>query len=354
MITLTDFDEYCCTPATPVREVLARLNATDFLFQLILDEDGRLSGTITDGDIRRALLEGMTLDSPAERCMHKTPLTGQLEDRNENLRSLGTLGRHAFLPLLDDDGRVKAILIGGPRQTTIKTALVMAGGMGTRLGERTRETPKPLLKVGGKPILEHVLCGLEAGGISDVHISVHYLADQVSDFVKQRQNNAKVQIVHENEPLGTAGALGELKLPESEPILVVNGDLITDVDFMALAEFHERNGHDATIGVARYETEVPFGVIVQKDGLFERIDEKPRLSHFVAAGCYYLSSAFVSLVKPGQRMDMPGLLNAGRDLGLRIGLFPVHEYWVDVGRPTDLERADGRHREMGLKAEGER
>jgi len=343
MTVLTDFAVYCCPPDMPIREVLARLNTTEYVFQMVLDEGGRLIGTVTDGDIRRAILEGATLEDRADICMHRDPATGRAGAGadDENRATLRTLGLHAFLPLVDGEGRVQAVLIGGPRHHEIKTALVMAGGMGKRLGARTRTTPKPLIEVAGKPILEHVLARLEAGGVFDIHISVHYLADQVRAFVAQRESRAAIHIVAEEAPLGTAGALGQLSLPGAQAVLVVNGDLITGADFAALGDFHERHGYDATVGVARHETEIPYGVIHQDaDGLFARIDEKPSVSHFVAAGVYYLSPEFIGLIPRDQPIDMPELLNMGRKIGLKIGLFPIHEYWKDVGRPADLQAAN--------------
>lgn len=348
MTVLTDFAAYCCPPDMPIRQVLARLNATEYVFQMVRDEGGRLIGTVTDGDIRRAILAGATLDDRAEVCMYRDPATGRAAatgddagNDDENRAKLRTLGLHAFLPLVDGEGRVHAVLIGGPRHHEIKTALVMAGGMGKRLGARTRTTPKPLIEVAGKPILEHVLARLEAGGVLDIHISVHYLADQVRAFVARRNSLAAIHIVAEEAPLGTAGALGQLALPRAQAVLVVNGDLITGADFAALGDFHERHGYDATVGVARHETEIPYGVIHQDaDGLFERIDEKPSVSHFVAAGVYYLAPEFIGLIPRDRPIDMPELLNRGREIGLKIGLFPIHEYWKDVGRPADLQAAN--------------
>jgi dTDP-glucose pyrophosphorylase len=340
MITLKDFTDYRCTPDLSLRQVLARLNATRHLFQIILDANGRLVGTVTDGDIRRAILHGADLDSPAADCMHKTPVSGRAGDDKGNLLRLARLGPNGFLPIVGPDGVVQAVLVAGPRRNEIKTALVMAGGVGSRLGARTRTTPKPLLEVDGKPILEHVLIGLESAGTSTIHVSVNYLADQVREFIANRANRAKIVIVEEERPLGTAGALGYIDAPMSDSILVINGDLVTNADFAALGDFHQLHGCDATIGVTRHETEIPFGVIRHgADGHLEHIEEKPRISHFVAAGFYYLSPAFRALVRSGVPMDMPELLNMGLSAGLTISLFPVHEYWIDVGRPDDLEAA---------------
>jgi len=326
----------------PVREVLKRIDSSSFLFQIVIDEDGVLLGTITDGDIRRAMLHGVGLDDTAQQCMQPYPVTGQVGATAENHAKIGRLGSsRTFLPIVNAEGRVREILIGG-ENVGVKNAIVMAGGPGTRLGERTRTTPKPLLHVDDRPILEHVIKSLESSGINRIFVSVHYLAEQIERFVAERESEADIVLLYEHKRLGTAGVLGQLgEQAPREPFLVVNGDVLTRADLSALHDFHVRHGHDGTIGVARFEVDVPFGVVhYDSDGLFAGIEEKPRISNFVAGGVYLLSPEFIGLVAPGQSIDMPELLNLGRNIGLRIGLFPIHEYWTDVGRPNDLDAAD--------------
>lgn len=342
MITITDFAAHVCHAGTPIRDVLARIDASPYLFQIVLSEHGQLLGTVTDGDIRRAMLQGGDLEDVAARCMQTTPTSGALGEAIRNRELLANLGSaRAFLPILDPDGIVREILVAaeGPG---IGSAIVMAGGAGRRLGERTKSTPKPLLDVGGRPILDHVLTSLESAGIKRILVSVHYLGEQIEKFLGVRSNQADIDIVWEPAPLGTAGALGLLgdRTP-NETTLVVNGDLITGVDFGALHEFHARHGFDGTVAVAKFDVDIPFGVIrYSEDGLFDSIEEKPRISSFVAAGVYYLSPEYFPLVSQGRSMDMPELLNSGKGIGLQTGLFPIHEYWTDVGRPDDLASAD--------------
>lgn len=342
MKSIREFDAYVCLPGMPVREVLARIDGSPHLFQVVLDESGRLLGTVTDGDIRRAMLHGVSLDEPAERCMQLRPVIGLVGALLENQAKLCSLGSsRSFLPIVDADGHMREILIGAADEG-VASAIVMAGGPGTRLGDLTRNTPKPLLPVGGRPILDHVLGALEAGGVRRIFVSVNYLAGQIEEFIVARESAAEIELVHEPERLGTAGALGLLgdRAPR-EPFLVVNGDVLTRADLNALQDFHVRHGHDGTVGVARYEVDIPFGVVrYGADGLFAGIEEKPRITNFIAGGVYLLSPEFVGLVSPGRPIDMPELLNLGHEIGLRIGLFPIHEYWTDVGRPMDLDAAD--------------
>lgn len=328
-----------------VRDVLARIDASPELFQMVIDGSGRLLGTVTDGDVRRAMLHGVGLDETVERCMQRQPVAGRVGFTDENHGRLATIGSsRPFLPLLDEGGRVVEVLVRDGGDAGIGHALVMAGGFGQRLGERTKDMPKPLLPVGGRPILDHVLGALEDAGVARVYVSVHYLADQIRTFVAERSNRADIAFIEEEEPLGTAGALGQLDGDVSAPILVVNGDVLTRVDLAALQDFHLRHRLDATVAVARHDLEVPFGVVrYDEHGLFESIEEKPRISNFIAAGVYYLGPEFTALVPQATAMDMPELLTLGRRIGLKIGLFPIHEYWSDVGQPDDLEAADRIH-----------
>lgn len=345
MIRLTELGPLMCGVDTPLSQVLARIDASPYLFQIVVDEGQRLLGTITDGDIRRAILHGSRLDSPAGDCMHRTPRFGRVGAEAENQRLLETLGSTIpFLPLVDADGRVGEILYGRTTRT-IETALVMAGGLGTRLGERTKTTPKPLLPVGGRPILDHVLTNLEQAGVRRIFVSVNYLAEQIEDFLARRLSIAEIVALREEQRLGTAGALGLLPQEhKGRPVLVVNGDLLTRVDIGALCDFHHRHALDATLAVTPHHVEIPFGVVrYGADGLFAGIDEKPRISHFVAAGIYYLTPPLTALVGQGEPTDMPEVLNKAKEIGLRVGLFPIHEYWADVGRPDDLEAADRLH-----------
>jgi dTDP-glucose pyrophosphorylase len=328
-----------CTPDLSIREVLARIDKVPaHLFQVVIDAEARVLGTVTDGDIRRAMLRGVGLDEPVSRAMHTPPTLGREGDDPANRAKVA---RTHFLPIVDEAGRLVDILSRrrGPGQ--MPRALVMAGGFGKRLGARTRETPKPLLEVAERPILERVLAQLEDAGVGEIHIAVHYLAERVEDFLANRNHRASIQLVREREPLGTAGAIGLLDSPAREPLLVVNGDVLTRVDYLALHGFHAGHGYDGTVAAAQYEVNVPYGVLRHgEDGLLDGIEEKPRYHYFVAAGIYWISPEICALVPPGRPADMPDVLTEARREGLRIGIFPVHEYWKDVGRPEDMDAAE--------------
>lgn len=352
MNCLTDIEQVCCPSDTSISNILTRLSESEYLFLLVVDENGRLLGTITDGDARRAFLRGAKLDDPAHACMRNEPIVGRLGESETNRRLFASLRvRNAFLPLVDDSGCVREVLHSNT-DTGQLTALIMAGGLGSRLGELTRSQPKPLLSVGDKPILEHVLERLELAGIQSTYIAVHYLAEKIERFVADRENASPVHLLHESERMGTAGAISRIPEATQSDILVVNADIITKANFAAIESFHQRQGHEATIAVANYEMQVPYGVVRHnEDGIFQGIDEKPRQSYLAAAGIYVLSPQFTALVPPGRPMDMPELLNLGRSIGLRVGVFPIHEYWVDIGRPHDLESAVRDHENGALERE---
>jgi dTDP-glucose pyrophosphorylase len=331
-------------PDATLGDTMRRFNVLPYPFVIVVDEARRPLGTVTDGDIRRAILAGAGLDTPISKVMNNRPIVGRLDAAAE---TQALLDQVPFVPVIDRAGTLVEIWRASPTTTRIGAALVMAGGFGKRLGKKTKAAPKPLLPVADKPILEHILTRLERSGIQDIFVSTHYLAERIREYLDTRDGAARPSIIHEESSLGTAGALTLLPEPIEGPILVVNGDVLTQLDIEALDVFHHSHSFDGTVAVTPYRVPVPYGVVRQNaDGGFDGIDEKPTYTYFVSAGVYLLSPEFCRLVPEGTRIDMPDLLNLGRSAGLKIGLFPVHEYWIDVGRPGDLAAADRHHRDQ--------
>jgi dTDP-glucose pyrophosphorylase len=328
---------------TTLRDAIQALNSlkAPAIYLVVVDESNRVQGTVTDGDIRRAVLRNLAMDAPIVDCMHRGAILGHVNRPQENeALARGLLAKPRFLPVVDDHNVLVTILNADTAHEQRAVAMVMAGGRGNRLGELTLTTPKPLIEVGGKPILEHVLDRLEAAGIDKIFISTHYLAEQIEAYTGQRKGTADIELIHEDEPLGTAGSISKIAHRLDRPLLLLNGDIITHVDLSSMLTFHEKKDHSATLAVKRYDVDIPFGVIRHTDdGRFLGIDEKPRLSHFVSAGLYLINPEVGALVPQGQRIDMPEVINLARDAGLQVGLFPIHEYWIDVGRPQDLATA---------------
>jgi len=323
-----------------IRESLARINATPYLIQLVVDTDGRLLGTITDGDIRRGLLAGLGLEDPVGRCMNGHPhVARDLGGAVREMRQVDSTRR--CIPVLDEAGRPVLLVANLESAHRVQAALVMAGGFGRRLGEITRTLPKPLVPVNGKPILGHLIDRLVENGVTEILVSVHYLKDKIREYVAGLRHDATIDLLEEAEPLGTAGALGLVPKHLDGPLLMMNGDLLTQADFGAMIELHGSSGNDLTVAAAQYEYQVPFGVLrYSAEGQLEEIVEKPRQKHLVSAGIYLLEPRVRRLVRAGVRLDMPDLIGQAQRAGQRIGVFPLHEAWIDVGRPEDIRVAE--------------
>ena len=331
-------------PDTPLETAIAALDKGALGIVLVTDPDDVLCGTLTDGDVRRALLRHKTMDTPVSEIMCAIPQVADLDWSREKLLAAMESSRLLQLPVVDAARRVVGIetlhdMLG--RRRLDNPVFLMAGGLGKRLYPLTQDCPKPMLKVGDKPILELILQGFADAGFHRVYISTHYLPEVIRDhFGDGRRWNVSIQYVHEDAPLGTGGALGLLPHDEiDQPIFLMNGDLLTRVDYRSLLDFHERHEGSATLCVREYEHQIPYGVIQSAGNRVTEIIEKPVQRHFINAGIYMLSPELVRRVAPGERIDMPTLLEREIGAGRDVNIFPVHEYWLDIGRMDDFQRA---------------
>ena len=312
---------------------------------LVVGPTGSLRGVVTDGDVRRALLAGADIDGPVTVAMHAEPIVA-LQDATDDA-VLELMRRHAVrqIPLVDAEGHVADIrLLDRLHRDSAETAeltpvLIMAGGLGTRLGDLTRKIPKPLVRVGGKPILDLLIEDLTSQGLRRLLLAVNYRADQIEEHVGDGSRfGTEVTYLRESEPLGTAGAIrlaaGHLTEPE---FIVANADLLTRVNFRVLLNFHRREGHHLTIGVIESTLQFRYGLIETKGTRVVAMREKPALKHFINAGIYVLDRELIGLVPEG-RFDMDALITAAMRDNV-VGCFPIHEYWTDIGEPEDLRRA---------------
>jgi dTDP-glucose pyrophosphorylase len=323
-----------------LKESVARLNETPHLVQLIVDNDGVLIGIVTDGDIRRALVRGVGLNEPINKAMNHDPLVEQSVEAAAI--KLEQMGDHLnCIPIVDAANRPIALYSDAPGISVLKRALILAGGMGKRLGDRTQNTPKPLLSVGGLPILSHIIQDLEKFGVTDISISAFHLSEQIVEFVAEQPFKATIEVLVEEEPLGTAGSLGLLSREIEGPILVMNGDIITRTNYSAMMLQHQTCGADLTIGAARHEYEIPFGVINHDEhGQVFGITEKPSDARFVSAGVYILSPNAYRMIAEPICIDMPALIERVLAAGYNVSMFPIHEYWLDLGRPQQFDQAE--------------
>jgi NDP-sugar pyrophosphorylase family protein len=217
----------------------------------------------------------------------------------------------------------------------------MAGGLGTRLGDLTRDVPKPMLPVGSRPLLETIVRHIADQGFERLYLAVNYKAEQIENhFGDGSTLGLDIRYLREEQRLGTAGALGLLPQPPEQPLIVTNADLLTKEDFGSMVDRHAESGADATMAVRPYEMQVPFGVVRERDGQIESIDEKPLQRYVVSAGIYVLSPSTLALVPKGQALDMPALYDAIIARGLRARCHHVRSYWLDIGRLSDYERAN--------------
>jgi len=330
-----------------IREALQIIDKGAMKVAIIVDDDGKLIGTLTDGDIRRGLLGGMTLESPIELIIYRNPIICKISDTKEVIIQLALSKKVYQIPVIDDAGRVVGIHeIDELLRTASKTnkVVLMAGGLGTRLGDLTKHTPKPMLKVGEKPILETIIENFAKYGFTEIIISVNYLSHIIEDYFGDGSRfGVSIQYIHEKKPLGTAGALSLMREELTESFFVMNGDLLTNINCEHILDYHLFSQAVATMCVGEYDFQVPYGVVKLENGEMLSIDEKPVHKFFVSAGIYMLSPDALSLVPDGEFFDMPSLFKKMITQGNKTATFPIHEYWLDIGRVNDYERANGEY-----------
>ncbi len=331
-------------PETTMEAAIEVLDRGAQRIVLVVDTELRLLGTVTDGDIRCALIKRMPMDLPVQQIMCETPKTAHVDWSKELI--LATMEKYQLLqiPIVDTHNQIVGletlhdILKKRHRDNPV---FLIAGGLGTRLHPLTQDCPKPLLKVGEKPILELILERFIDAGFHRFFISTHYMPEMINaHFGDGSRWGVTIRYVHEEHPLGTAGALGLLPHDEIDlPLFMMNGDLLTSLDFQNLLDFHHEQDALATVCVREYEHRVPFGVMSFEGHRITGIVEKPVHRSFINAGIYLLSPEFTRSVKPGVRVDMPDLLQRHINQGSAVNMFPIHEYWLDIGRMDDFKQA---------------
>lgn len=347
---MKDLTGLLLSPGDTLREALRCLDANGEGIALVVGPNRRLLGTITDGDLRRATLAGLDVDTETVDSLLRSrqggrsrPLTAPVGASHvELLRTMKASGlRH--IPLVDAKGRVEEIAL--LHELALEndmpvTAVVMAGGLGTRLRPLTEKLPKPMLPVGDRPVMEHVLEQLHKVGISQVSITTHYKPEAIMEHFGDGQRfGVEISYVNEKEPLGTAGALGLLKPPQG-PVLVINGDVLTQVNFRSMLAYHAENQAAMTVGVRKFDLQVPYGVVDMTGATVNRLDEKPTYSFFINAGVYLIEPSVIASIKAEEHLDATDLIERLIARGEKVVGFPIHEYWLDIGRPDDYLRAN--------------
>jgi dTDP-glucose pyrophosphorylase len=347
---MSDLASIFLPPNSTALEGLKTIDIGAVQIALVVDEQQRLLGTLTDGDIRRGLLHGASLETPVKQLMNRQ--FRFVRSGEDQAAVLEMMRREVLrqIPVLDDQGRVLQLLLLqellSPLQLS-NAVVIMAGGKGTRLQPHTEHCPKPMLTVGDQPMLEILLEQCIASGFRCFYLSVNYLKEQIIDhFADGSRWGVSINYLVENEPLGTAGSLKLLPDSLTEPFLVLNGDVLTRLNPSQVLHFHSEHQAQATLCVREHEFTVPFGVVQTNGVELSGFEEKPTYRHLVNAGVYVIDPLLLPLLPPHQSTDMPSLLQAAQLAGHRVAVCPIHEYWIDVGRPETLQQA---HREWPVQ-----
>ena len=335
-----------------IADVIENLNSTGLRIVLIVNEQGLFEGTISDGDIRRGILRGLSLKTPIVEIIHKGSITVDPQTPTTSIDQLMVKYALQQIPVVDKNMRLVGLHLWNVSQTSTSynnSVIIMAGGMGRRLSPETDACPKPLLKVSNKPILEHIIERAKDEGFKNFIIAIYHLGHMIESYFGDGSKwGVKITYIRESEPLGTAGALGLLGSVPDCPVIVVNGDIITNVKFGDLLCYHSDNNATATMAVRQYEVLNPFGA-VETDGInITGYQEKPISQSIINAGVYVLNSDVLKLIKPNQKYDMPEVFDLVLKKNWRAVAFLVHEQWVDVGTPKSLRLTRDQNESGGI------
>ncbi|MFX4267582.1 nucleotidyltransferase family protein [Aliarcobacter butzleri] len=333
-----------------IKEALKIIDYGALQIALVVNENDILLGTLTDGDIRRGLLKGLDLNSSIESIIFKTPTIAKISETKEEILKLALSKKLHQIPIVDERGKILGIQeieeLIKPKDKTNKVIL-MVGGLGTRLRPLTENTPKPMLKVGNKPILQTIVEKFAEYGYTNIIMCVNYKSHMIQDYFGDgKEFGVNIEYVLENQRMGTAGALSLLKDKPNEPFFVMNGDLLTNINFEHLHNYHIATNSIGTMCVREYDFQVPYGVVNIKDSKIISIEEKPTHKFFVSAGIYMLSPEVLEYIPENQFYDMPTLFEKIISKGKNAISFPLREYWLDIGRIEEYKKANEEYDEV--------
>ena len=330
-----------------IHAAIKNLNESGIQIVLINDKSGKLVGTISDGDIRRGLLDGLELSDRVDKVMRLEPFVVNDSIPKEAAIQLMIANNIRQIPIIDSSQKVIGMhLWEEAAQVTKKDNLIviMAGGKGTRMKPYTEKCPKPMLKVDDKPMLEHIIMRAKSQGFDKFSISINYLGSMIEDYF---QDGAKFDVdinyLKEESALGTAGSLSLLNLGNNNPIIITNGDVLTDINYLDLLDFHNNHKSSGTMAVQLHEMQNPYGVVEMKGVDIVSFKEKPVTRSYINAGVYAISPSSLTLLEKQEFCDMPTLFRRIKNHKERVVAYPMHEHWLDVGRPEDLFKANNRN-----------
>jgi len=347
---MIDIEDIIVNESTIIMDVLKIIDKSSKQLAIVVDKNNKLLGTISDGDIRRAILKSISLENTVKNIYFRTPTVANINDSRESIINICTSKKIHQIPIVDDNGNLVGLEILDElisKQNKSNKVVLMVGGLGTRLKPLTNTTPKPMLYVGGKPILETIISKFASYGFVNIVLCVNYKSDIIKDYFGDGNKfGVNIEYIFEEKRMGTAGALSLLIENLDEPFFVMNGDLLTNVNFEHLLNFHLESNAMATMCVREYDFQVPFGVVELDVGKIKSIKEKPTHSFFVSAGIYMLSPAVLSHIPKDEFYDMPTLFEKMIELKEELVSFPIREYWLDIGRIEEFEKANSEYHEV--------
>jgi len=348
---MSQWESTLVSPDYTVKQTIEVISKDSHQVALVVNSERKLIGVVTDGDFRRAILKGIDLDAPVTKIMAKSNTTAFYRKERGILLKIMRNKKIRHLPLLDEQGVVMGLLTLFEifeEKENCNQVVIMAGGLGTRLGDLTKYAPKSLLKVGKRPILETLISNFIEQGFNNFILSVNFLGSQIMEYFGEGSAwGVNIQYLQEPQKLGTAGSLSLLSdLTRTDPIIVMNGDILTKVNFSQLLDFHHDHKAEATMCVREYDFQVPYGVVALNQEKISSIVEKPVHTQFVNAGIYVLSRSTLKLVPKDRFFDMTDLFHFLLKNNKNVIAFPLREYWIDIGRSEDLEKANHEYVEI--------
>ena len=341
---MKNIDNIKVTENATIKDALKIIDGGAMQIALVVDDSDKLIGTITDGDIRRGFLKDLNLNSSIDTVIFKTPTTAKISDTKEDILKLALSKKVHQIPIVDHDGKIVDIQeieeLIKPKQKTNKVIL-MVGGLGTRLKSLTKNTPKPMLKVGNKPILQTIVEKFAEYGYTNIVMCLNYKSNIIKDYFDDGNKfGVNIEYILEKKRMGTVGALSLLKNRPTEPFFVMNGDLLTNINFKQLHNFHIANNSIATMCVREYDFQVPYGVVNTDGSKILSVEEKPTHNFFISAGIYMLSADVLEYIPKNEFYDMPTLFEKLIKEEENVISFPLREYWLDIGRIEEYKKAN--------------
>ena len=350
---MPDWRSTCVAPTDIIKTAISVIDRSALQIALVVDENLRLLGVVTDGDVRRAILRGVSFDQPVSEIMFTSFTAVKKSESRENILKIMRQRKLHHIPVITDNGQVvdlKIIMDLESELTKVNPVVIMAGGLGTRLRPLTNNCPKPMIKVGDKPILETILENFAGQGFKKIYVSVNYKAEIIEEYFANGQAwDLEITYLRERERMGTAGALSLLPETPEYPLVVMNGDLLTKVNFGNLIDFHIEHQALGTMCVRQYDMRVPYGVVEIDAHKVKSLIEKPVHSFFVNAGIYVLEPETLKYIPAGTYSDMTDLFDHITALGRNACAFPIREYWIDIGRMSEYEQANGEFHQHFVK-----